>query len=555
MKIARPVWGLIAALVLLPVAYSQQVQQQEQLQKNGPPPAVKPATKIAKEDRQFALQMLEVADSTARGFEPPMRTWGMLQLGQTFNSSDPAKAKALFIDAFTASLSIADDDRTKETLQDEIFRGLLPLSQADVEERLAQAESPVRKRTSEAIVRRYVEKKQYGPAMDLITQVTGWDEFPYASGTSLLMAMPAEMQAEKMTLLTQAVASYKAHDHPGVQVGQGTMTQMMVRFGAKMPPKLALEAIDELLSQAKKSEEKASVVLSGQGGTAAFNSIYEYQLFALLPLLRNLDEGRAENLLKENASLNASLEKLPNGMQSLDPNMTDVPLKDGQNGGIGSSVTTGNSAASSVSANYLLEESRRKAFQIIADSNKNPLQAIAQAQGLPMTVADQRSSPRAQALEGIARENLKTSPGAARQAVDELRKTVVDLPLRAQVQFLASSADLYLQLGEKESAGKVVEEGFKLSAKILDHDLNPDDPNKALKAWWPSADAYRRFIDVETKLSHRGAVEILKEIKDPEVRMVESIMLSRALLGLAMKSVRTEENTKSGKSISVFDSN
>ncbi|MBZ5525226.1 MAG: hypothetical protein LAP21_23615 [Acidobacteriia bacterium] len=546
---------LIAAILLLPVAYSQQNQNVQEQRVQSGPPADKPQPKIAKEDRQLAMQMLEISESTARGFEAPMRTWGLLQLGQTFAASEPAKARALLADSFTASLSIADDNQTKETLQDEIFRSLLPLSQADVEERLAQAEPSARKRTSEAIVRRYIEKKQFSPAMDLITQVTGWDEFPYGSGTALLMAMPAEMQAEKMSLLTQAVASYKAHDHPGIQMGQGTLTEMMVRFGPKMPPKLALEAIDEILSQSKKSEEKASITLSGEGGTAPFNSIYEFQLFALLPLLRSLDEGRADTLLKENMAVKSTVDKFPNGMQSLDPTMTDQPPKKGQRGGIGSSVTSGNSAQSSSAANYMREEMRRKAFEIISDSHKNPIQAIAQAQALPLTVADQRNSPRAQALEGIARENWKDNPIAARQAVDELRKAIVDLPLQVQVRYLSSAASIYQQLGEKESVEKVVSEGFNISEKILEKDLDANDPNKALKAWWPSADAYRSFIDVEAKLSHRGAANILKEIKDPEVRTVESIMLSRSLLGLAMKRVRVEEKTKSGHSIQVSDTN
>jgi hypothetical protein len=241
-------------------------------------------------------------------------------------------------------------------------------------------------------------------------------------------------------------------------------------------------------------------------------------------------------------------------MQSLDPSMTDVPLKKGQNGGFGSHVSSGNSAASSGSANYMRVEMQHKAEQIVVDSRKNPIQAIAQALTLPVTI-DQRNSPRANALEGIAKANIKDNPAAAKQATDELRKAIVDLALQSQARYLSSSASIYEQLGEKESTEKVVSDGFKLAEKILEKDLDANDPNKALKAWWPSADAYRSFIDVEAKLSHRGAANILKEIKDPEVRAVESIMLSRSLLGLAMKRVRVEEKTKSGRSISVSDSN
>jgi hypothetical protein len=339
---------------------------------------------------------------------------------------------------------------------------------------------------------------------------------------------------------------------------------MIVRFGPKMPPKLALEAIDEILSQAKKSEEQVSGALSGEGGTAAFNSIYDYQLFALLPLLRRLDESRAESLVKENTALKSSLEKYPNGLQSIDPTMSDVPPKEGQRGGILSRWRNGGPGAPggpgpggppSGSNQFLQQEMERKARQIATDSTKNPIQAIAEAQGLPLRVGDERNSPRAEALEGIARANEKGNPMAAKQAVDELRKAVVDLPLKAQVQFLDSAAILYLALGEKESAAKVVSEGFKVAAKILENDLNPDDPNKALKAWWPSSDAYRRFIDVQARLSHRAAANILKEVKDPEMQTVESIMFSRSLLGLGMNRVRIEEKTKDSSSFMTFNTN
>jgi len=552
MKTVR-IFSLAVLLTAGPAVMTRQQQQQmEQQVKAGPAPAASKApSKAVKEDRQLAMQLLEVSESTSRGFEPPMRTYGLFQLGEIFTSSDKPKATELLKDAFTASLSIADDNDTKEALQNEIFRDLLPLSQAEVEERLAQAEPAVRKRASEAIVRSYIEKKQYGPAMDLVTQVTGWDEFPYGSGTALLLAMPAEMQAEKMSLLTQAVASYKAHEHPGIVMGGGTFTDLLVRFGPRMPSKLALEAIDEVLSQAKKSDQKAAISLSSGGGTAAFNSLYEYELFAMLPVLRVFDEGRAETLLKENQTLTSTMDKFPNGMQSIDPTMTDAPLKEGQKGGYGSSVTTGNSASNN--QNYLRQEMQRKAAQIVSDSPANPIQAIAAALALPLTVAEQRNSPRAMALEGIARRNFKDNPMPARQAIDELRKAIVDLPLQTQAQFLGAAADLYLQMGEKESAAKVVEEGFKLSDKLFDLDINPDEPNKALKAWWPSTDSYRRFIEVQGRLSHRGATEILKEIKDPEVRTVESIMLSRSLLNLPMNRVRIQTKTKHGNSTSVSD--
>ena len=96
-----------------------------------------------------------------------------------------------------------------------------------------------------------------------------------------------------------------------------------------------------------------------------------------------------------------------------------------------------------------------------------------------------------------------------------------------------------------------VERNLKLSdavlrylSVLLDSDANPDNPNQALKAWWPSADAYRRFVEVEAKISHPATLNVLREIKDPEIRATESIMFARSLVGLPLKRFMVQEKRK-----------
>jgi len=502
------------------------------------------------EDQQLGLQILEVSEATARGFEPPMRSYSLLQIAQTYLPTDKTKAAGLLRDAFTASLGIRDDDQTKSRLQESILQALLPISQSDVEERLPQAEPSVRKGLSEAIIRLYSEKKEFAPAIELINRLTAEAEFPYASGTTLVLAMPADMSAEKQNLFAMATSSYGQHKHKGVGVG-GTLTEMVVRFGAQMYPKLALEAIDEILKQAKESDEAASITIGSDAGTVAFDSGYQYQLFSLLPILRQLDEKRAESLLNENQALQAKLAQFPNGLQSLNPALTGSPSPKGRSG-LSTSVHSGNTSAAESTQAYMRQEWQRRAEAILQDSEKDPVQAIAEAMTLPAAMDDYvGSSPRAHVYEGIAKTYLKSKPGVAKQALDELRKTAVDLPQRSRVVYLAMAADLYVQMGDMDTAESVVTEGFKAAGKMLEKDNNADDPNKALKAWWPSVDAYRRFIEVETKISHRSTANILKEIEDPEIRAVESIMVARILLGVPLKQYMIVEQTKNNRTFSM----
>jgi hypothetical protein len=193
-------------------------------------------------------------------------------------------------------------------------------------------------------------------------------------------------------------------------------------------------------------------------------------------------------------------------------------------------------------------ELQRTVQQVIDSSETDPVQAIAQAATLPASASGPfPQSPRGRVLEAIARANIKSHPAIAKQAVDELKKMAEELPPDSQVMYLASAADLYLQLGDKDAAEKLVSEGLKAADKMLEQDSNADDPNTALKAWWPSTDAYRRFVEIETKISHRSTANVLKEIKDSEIRTVESIMVARTLLGVPMGQFTIARNTKNGK--------
>ncbi len=131
-----------------------------------------------------------------------------------------------------------------------------------------------------------------------------------------------------------------------------------------------------------------------------------------------------------------------------------------------------------------------------------------------------------------------------------MRKTITDLPLQQQIQFLSSAANTYLQMGEQESVEKLVAEGFKIADKLLEKDIDPDDPEYGIE----SVVALGRMliggcIEIQTKISQRSAVKILTDIKDPEIRAYESIMVSRAMLGVPVKRFMIMEKTKHSNSI------
>jgi tetratricopeptide (TPR) repeat protein len=515
-----------------------------------------PAKPKLTDDQKLALNILESSEAASRGLEAPMRSYALLQIASSFPTPDEKRSRALLHDAFTASLQIQDDDATKSRLQEDILRAMLPLSLEDVQELLPQAELKVRKQISENIIGLYTDKKEFEKAIDLVDQVTAWDEFPYRSGGKLMDTLPADMMAEKQGLFLQAVNSYKNHKHSGLQVG-GSLTDIIVRHSGAVAPQVVLSAIDDVLSQARSQDEENhgyNLTIGGSGGSVSFEGNYQYQLFALLPILERLDEGRAKSLLNENQALQAKLQQYPLGIESVMPAPKEPP-KSADTGGnkqgppanahfersINSTDQKNTAMAAQMQA---AEQARQQMKQVMDEAENDPVQALAHATTLPIVIADWTYSPRGNALAAIAQANVKKNTSVASQALSELRKIVPDMPLAGQAQALQSAANAYLKMGNTESAEKAVSEGLKVADKLLEKDLDPEDPNQALKAWWPSADAYRKFVEVQTKISPRETLNLLKEIKDPEIRAVQSVMYARALLGLPMKQATIVEKRK-----------
>lgn len=530
----------------------------------------KTTPKLTDEQKQ-GYALLETSEASSRGLEAPMRTYGLMQIATAYptTGSETKKTRELLRDAFTSSLEIQDDNDTKQELQTEIFRALLPLSQDDVEDLLSQADPKVRKVTSEQMIRMYTSKKQFEKAIDLVNQVTSWDEFPYGSASGLIDALPADMTAEKQGLLVQAVNSYKNHTHKGMSFGEGSLRGMIVRNYGVMNPKLVLQAIDEILGQAKASDENShnnNISLGGTGGTVTFTSQYEYELFSLMPVLERLDESRANSLLQENQALQAKLQQFPQGTQSINPppppQPSDAPAKDTAKTETThpkkpqrtqTSVFSGDAATAG--RMQAMQDASNRIQKIMDEAETDPGQALAHATTLPVVLDGMfMMSPRGNALTAVARAAAKNNPAIAKQALADLRKIVPDMALDIQARSLQNAITTYIVMGDNDGAESAISEGIKVAERLLEKDLNPDDPNKALKAWWPSANAYRSFVEAQTKVSRVQTLALLKEIKDPEIRTIESITYARTMLGLPGGQNRTQEKRKNMNRTMITDS-
>jgi hypothetical protein len=359
-----------------------------------------------------------------------------------------------------------------------------------------------------------------------------------------MQALPADDNAEISQLFTTALASFREHKHEGMMFGGDDFGEMIMRNWKRLPAPTVKEAIYEALNQAKaaaqdsKNPGDGQIAMASDKGSLRFNSMYEYRLFQLLPVLRNIDSDEADKLIKENKDADTLLAKYPDGAASFMP-----PPNRAQSGdagaGKGAGAAAGNarprsstmiSVGGPVNPNGDMAaqvQEMQRAAKIASDAEEHPQDALANAGSI------QNKSFRAQALMGIARTNVKKNPSVAKEAISRAVDLVPDLPQTAgQVFIMRDAANLYLQMDETDSAKKIVEKGLALADKAYKDDANADDPNKALKAYWPSTEGYRSFLRVAAKISPQWAASLLKDIADPEVKVSAETAMALEYMGM-----------------------
>lgn len=87
-----------------------------------------------------------------------------------------------------------------------------------------------------------------------------------------------------------------------------------------------------------------------------------------------------------------------------------------------------------------------------------------------------------------------------------------------------------IQLNDPEIADAAVRYGLKAARRLYDEDANSDNPNEALKPYWPSVRAYRELIAVQVKVSPVAAVATVRNLPDLEVSASEEVMLAADML-------------------------
>lgn len=546
----------ILFLLLSTLAVAQQQQQRIAVNEERTGPEAQRKYEPTAAERQLGKELLEEAVTQARGLEDPAaRAYLLVEAATAYEQVDKQAASELLVEAFQATAVDDDDDRSAEyarrDLQSTIFRRLITAG-FNVDELMIQAEPRVRSYAASLLISRAVEKKDFDRAYALLEQIDPDSRFPYGAVEEMMRALPEDRAGERLTLFSQAITHFRNEKaESGVRIGGDGLSEMLTWHWKRLPARSVLEAADLILARAKKDEERSSgtqLTVSTGKGSAQFNSLYEYELFRMLPVLRQLDPAKAERLLAEQRSLGPVLEKYPEGMASLNPYFGD-PNASGEEAGMSMSVRSGRGgAAGPDTAALAAAQMNQRAMQIAHDAEKNPRQALASAMTLPEE--GRMGSPRVTALQGIVNRTWKSEPSVAREALRELEASVPRLRPFQKLTVQREVVRSYLKMGDHEAAKKAISAGVKLAKEEYERESDQSDPNLAIKPKWQSSNAWGMLLTSAAEISPQSALEILKEVPDKEIQVAQRIALARMWVGAGAPQMSVEVRRKTGTQFS-----
>ena len=547
---------MIAVLILGSMGLAQQQQQQQSIGiaiRDGAAPDAS-TKKPSKEQLERGMDMLKTAEGQAAGLQGGMRAYTYLQLARAYATSDKAKALELLEDALTATRSMDDDGmQTRARLQQQILNEMVPLAPQRADELMAQVDVDSRERVLSALLAYYEKSKQLDHAIELIYRIGQEKEIPYGAVSRLLQVLPPEQSGDAQQLFANSLASYGNHKHSSntMTVGDSDFAGMIVRYWNRFPKEMVHDAIKEVLKQAAAPADDSgqaqpqSISMASADGAVAFNSMYEYRLFQLLPVLRQIDESEANELLKKFQDVKTLLAKYPQGTDSISPPQPQGGA--GQGGPPRGAMTAFGSGRGPGGGGMPMPLEMQRMQKIIADSDAHPADALAQA----ATISD--PNMQANVLSGIARVAWRKNSSVAKSALEKLLEVASKMEPQVQIMSLRNAASIYLQMDETDDAKKVVERGLAAADKVYKADTNGDDPNKALKAYWPSTEAYRSFLRVAGQISPAWALTLLKDISDAEIKVAAQTSLASAWLDVPTGPTTIVSSHKGGTNMMMTD--
>ena len=509
--------------------------------------------------------VLESALGGAGSAEPKMRSYLLDAVAGGLGKCAPEKVRDALVDSFLATLAIPEtqeeveqrdltflrnheqpDEATqesrfnlqmKEALQRSALRHLLTIDETKVDSLLPQTEPHVRADLMQEMISQATTAEKFDRALELLRRTPSKDwfpgMFPFREATELMLELPPDREQDKQEIFQVAMTADR--ERRSFTTSGDDLADMIVRFWGHIPPGIVLEAIHQVLEHNSNFAEEG-LTLNSASGKIAFSNEHDYRVFELLPVLKELDPDEADKLLQSSQQAQLHLKQFPNGIQSLDPSLGDTAPKEGEPPHQTWISTPEFDRGANNQINQDLQAAHARVQEVVGTAENNPRQAIAAAGTLPETIGSSDWPlvfPRVEAYLGIARLLTKKNPSVADDALEQMAESLKHMtspPYQITGQWLEGIA-IAREMNKPDLVLNLFRSGMEQADRLRDQDNDPDDPNTAIKAFWPSVCAYSVLVQNAAQISPQTALRRIQEIKDPEILLLLEVKLADKQLG------------------------
>ncbi len=466
-----------------------------------------------------------------------MQTYLLQEMARAYRELDRAKQVALLKEAFQSAANMPEGQYRIEQ-ERAIVRTLNDVAPSALQSMQYSADPKVREVVMQLLVQQDMD---HGRLTEAARRLSQWDSslaFPYGEAEHLINKLTAQQSGERQAVFSSAVAAYR---NGTMQVGpEDQMTSLILGVYGVLPPAMVVDAVDLVLAKVadfqashQDSDDHVSVTLGGKNGQATFSSMYDYELFELLPVLDKLDSAKAEALRRDHANIAALSKKYPDGRSSLSPDGHGMNTMFSSGGG-----------ANAAGADPAFLQQRQQAATIADSASKDVDVAIASAQTLSNTTRSDYDvmTLRCGTLEKIAAMELgRKNYSAANTAIKALANAAQDLPALARAHYLVRAAAFSAQANDPQGAKQYLSKAMKAASDQYQADAFGDPANEAPKALWPSTAAWKGTLIVAEHVDPGTAMQETASLPDPEIEAVANVAIASVMLnqepGMTMLAV------------------
>ncbi len=488
-----------------------------------------------------AVSLLQAVESDLGRYSPEMQTYLLQEMARAYKDLDRAKQVALLKEAFQSAANMPDTQYRTEQ-QRAIVEAL---NIADPAALLSMQYSPDPK-VREVVLKLLVQQDMdRGRLLDAAKRLSQWDTslaFPYSEAGHLINKLTAQQSGERQAVFSSAAAAYRNSSVDFSNQFSDAMLDLILETYTLLPPALVVDAIDLVLDKAAKQQasdqeqqKRASITVGGKNGQASFSSVYDFELFEMLPVLDKVDPAKAEALRRDHATVATLNNKYPNGASSLSPDSAGMNMMVGVSG-------AQDPAPAGPDPAFL--QQRQMADTIADSAAKDVDAAIASAQTLSNTTRSDYDvmTLRCRALEKIAAMEVgrKNFP-AVITATKALANAAQDLPALARAHYLVRAAAFSAQANDPQGARQYLSKAMKAADDLYQTDAFADPANEAPKSLWPSTAAWKGTFIVAEHIDPGFAIQEAASLPDPEIEAAANVAIASAMLkqepGMTMLAV------------------